>query len=249
MKLSLSGRHALVLGGSCELALALADSLIEDGLYPILTYRSENGRQSIDEHLMNNRGNYETGYVDFAMPDSIDTLFDRIGKELDYVIDFAQGDFEAFVAAANQEDVTRYVQENITLRSRILKEASRLMLARRKGRFVFVSSTAALRPNPGQGFYAAAKLASEALYRNLGLELGKRGITTVTLRPGYVSAGRGRLFIEKNEKEVLRLIPTGKALSAEEITATIMFLLSDGAAGFNATEIIMDGGLTAGKQC
>ena len=248
MKLSFSGRRALVLGGSCELALALAGSLIAGGLYPILTYRSENGRQRIDEHLTNNRGNYEAVYFDFAMPDSIDTLFDRIGKALDYVIDFAQGDFEGFIAGANQDDVTRYVQENITFRSRILKEASRLMLARKRGRFVFISSTAALRPNQGQGFYAAAKLASEALYRNLGLELGKRGITAVTLSPGYVSAGRGRSFMEKNEKEVLRLIPTGKALSAEEIAATIMFLLSDGAAGFNATEIIMDGGLTAGKQ-
>jgi 3-oxoacyl-[acyl-carrier protein] reductase len=249
MKLLFSGRRALVLGGSCELALALAVSLIKAGLYPILTYRSENGRQRIDEHLMKVQGEYEATYFDFGMPASIEALFDALGKELDYVIDFAQGDFEAFIAAANQDDVAQYVHENVTLRSRILKEASRLMLARRRGRFVFVSSTAALRPNPGQGFYAAAKLASEALYRNLGLELGKRGITTVTLRPGYVSAGRGRLFIEKNEKEVLRLIPTGKALSAEEITATIMFLLSDGAAGFNATEIIMDGGLTAGKQC
>jgi len=122
------------------------------------------------------------------------------------------------------------------------------MLSGRKGRLVFVSSTAALRPNLGQGFYAAAKLAAEALYRNLGLELGKRGITAVTLRPGYISAGRGRSFIQDNENEVLKRIPTGKALSASEVASAIMFLLSDGAAGFNATEIVMDGGLSAGKQ-
>lgn len=248
MNFSFSGRRALVLGGSSDLALALAVPLIEAGLHPILTYRSDAGKERIDVHLALFASGYETAYCDFARTDSIDTLFKTVGKKLDYVIDFAQGDLEAYIASANQDDVARYISENITARSRILKEAGRLMLSGRKGRLVFVSSTAALRPNPGQGFYAAAKLAAEALYRNLGLELGKRGITAVTLRPGYISAGRGRSFIQDNENEVLKRIPTGKALSASEVASAIMFLLSDGAAGFNATEIVMDGGLSAGKQ-
>jgi 3-oxoacyl-[acyl-carrier protein] reductase len=248
MNLSFSGRIALLLGGSSELALALAVPLIEAGIRPVLTYRSEVGKEHIDAHLASLTNGYGTAYCDLAKTNSIEALFETIGNRLDYVIDFAQGDLEAYIASANQDDVARYISENITARSRILKEAGRLMLAGRRGRLIFVSSTAALRPNPGQGFYAAAKLASEALYRNLGLELGKRGITAVTLRPGYVSAGRGRVFMDDNEKEVLRRIPTGKALSPSEVASTIMFLLSDSAAGFNATEIVMDGGLSAGKQ-
>jgi len=127
-----------------------------------------------------------------------------------------------------------------------LKRVGRTMLKQRRGRLVFVSSSAAFRPNPGQGFYAAAKQASEALYRSMGLEMGKRGITTVTLRPGYINSGRGRRYLAQKE-DILSHIPTGKPLSPEHVAETIMFLLSDSAAGFNATEIIMDGGLTAGK--
>ena len=121
------------------------------------------------------------------------------------------------------------------------------MLKKKRGRLVFISSSAAMRPNPGQGFYSAAKLASEALYKNLGLELGRRGITTVTLRPGYIDAGRGRHYLQAHEKEVLKMVPINRAISEREVAETILFLLSDSARGFNATEITMDGGLAAGK--
>jgi len=121
------------------------------------------------------------------------------------------------------------------------------MLKKRKGRLVFISSTAAVRSNPGQGFYAAAKLASEALYRNMGLELGKRGVTTVILRPGYNNAGRGKVYIQGQEKKSLAMMPMQRAVSREEIAQTIIFLLFDSAASINATEIEMDGGLTSGK--
>ena len=121
------------------------------------------------------------------------------------------------------------------------------MLKKKRGRLVFVSSSAADRPNPGQGFYAASKLASEALYKNLGLELGGRGITTVTLRPGYVDAGRGKKYLQTRKEEVLRMVPIKRAITGAEVAETILFFLSDSAAGFNATEIALDGGLTAGK--
>ncbi len=121
------------------------------------------------------------------------------------------------------------------------------MLAHKKGRIVYISSTAAGRPNPGQGFYAAAKKAAEALYHNLGLELAGRGITTVTLRLGYVDAGRGRRYLVQNTRQALAKVPLGRSLAIAEIVDTIMFLLCDSAAGFNATVLTMDGGLSAGK--
>jgi 3-oxoacyl-[acyl-carrier protein] reductase len=247
MKLTFSGTHALVLGGTCDLALTLAGYMIEAGLIPILTYRDEEGSRRIAEKLEAVSGRYRTVFLDFSNRSSVDALFPAIGDDLSFVVDLAQGDFESFIASADEDAVARYFFENISVRAGIIKEASRVMLAGKKGRFVFVSSAAALRSNPGQGFYAAAKLASEALYRNTGLELGKRGITAVTLRPGYIGAGRGRTFVENHEKKISDMIPTGKTLTKEEVAETILFLLSDSAADINATEILMDGGMSAAK--
>ena len=247
MNFTFSGKRGLVLGGTCELALTLAASMIKSSLFPILTYRSEDGRDAIRHALPQYEGKYGTGYLNFGDRDSLHLLFTQTGDDLDFLVDFAQGNYESLIAQADEAEVSRYFRENITFRAEVLKTAGRVMLKKRKGRLVFVSSTAAQRPNPGQGFYAAGKLASEALYRNMGLELAGRGITTVILRPGYVDAGRGRVYMEEQEKKVLEAAPIKRALTQHEIAETILFLLSESAAGMNATEITVDGGLTYRK--
>ncbi len=247
MKLKFFGNNVLVLGGSCELALTLAEYIIEASLVPVLTYRSEKGKTRISKKLESFRGKYRSFYLSLGARDSLDSLFEQIGDDIDFLVDFVQEDFESYVASADEDSIRRYFDENISFRAEILKRTSRLMLKKKRGRLIFVSSSAADRPNPGQGFYAAAKLASEALYKNLGLELGDRGITTVTLRPGYIDAGRGREYIKTKGEDIVRMVPIKRALTAAEVAETILFFLSDSAAGFNATEISLDGGLTAGK--
>ena len=247
MKLRFSGRCTLILGGSCDLAIALAKCMIKTSLFPILTYRNGKGQKYISEKLQSFSKGYSSFYLNFGDRDSLNSLFNRIEGDVDFLVDFAQGDFESYVASADENSVHRYFAENISFRAEILKRAGRAMLKKKMGRLIFVSSTAAGRPNPGQGFYAAAKLASEALYKNLGLELGERGVTTLTLRPGYIDVGRGRRYMQTRRKEILRMVPTKRALTAKEVAETILFLLSDSASNFNAIEISMDGGLTAGK--
>jgi len=242
-----SGNRALVLGGTCDLALALAGSMIERNLFPILTYRDEKGLSTISNAMQSFEGKYEAYYLNFSDRSSLGLLFTYIGDGLDCLIDFAQGNYESLVASADEDTVYRYFTENISFRAEVLKAAGRIMIKKRRGRLIFISSTAALRPNPGQGFYAAAKLASEALYRNMGLELGERGVTAVILRPGYVDAGRGSVYLQGSGKKAIDMVPIKRAISREEIVQTILFLLSDGAAGINATEISLDGGLSAKK--
>ncbi|HAJ27662.1 MAG TPA: short-chain dehydrogenase [Syntrophus sp. (in: bacteria)] len=247
MILNFQGKKALVLGGSCDLALTLAAAMTAAGIFPLLTFRSEEGREKIDARLSPLGGKYDAAYLNFGDRDSLASLLSRWGGEIDFVVDFAQGDFEGYIAAADEGRVYQYFNDNVSFRAELLKKIARIMLKRGKGRFVFISSVAAGRANPGQGFYAAAKLAAEALYRNLGLELGRKGITAVTLRPGYIRAGRGEAYLEAHGEEALRLVPTGRFLTEGEVAETILFLLSESAAGFNATELTMDGGLTAGK--
>lgn len=229
------------------MAISLAAYMIREGLFPILTYRNEKGLDTISERLKPFEKKYVTSYLDFSDRGSVKPFFKQIGRDMDYLIDFVQGDFEGLIASVNEDDVYRYFSENISVRAEIIKNTARIMLQKRRGRLIYISSSAAINPNPGQGFYAAAKLASEALYRNLGLELGGRGITTVTLRPGYVNEGRGRAFLDDRGKGAVEKVPIKRPLSAAEVAETILFYLSDSAGGFNATEISMDGGLTAGK--
>jgi 3-oxoacyl-[acyl-carrier protein] reductase len=247
MRLEFSGRCALVLGGSCQLALDLAEAMIAAGLRPILGHRSDQGRQRIVERLQSLGETFGTLPLDLNPAHAVGQQAAQLPKDIDYLVDFAQDDLEGLVASADSETVRRYFDAQISGRAALVQQAARRMLRRKSGRMLFISSTAAGQPNPGQGFYAAAKCAAEALYRNLGLELAGRGITTATLRPGYIDAGRGRRYLKEGGERVLTQIPLGRALSATEVVQTIMFLLSDSARGFNATVLTMDGGMSAGK--
>jgi len=242
-----TGNRALILGGSCDLAITLARCMIEAGLFPILTYRNEKGRKYISRNLKDCPKKYSSFYLELGNRDSIDSLLHQTGDDIDFMIDFAQGNFESLIAAADAEYVYSYFAENVSFRSEIVKRVARIMMKKKRGRLIYISSAAAKRPNPGQGFYAAAKLASEAIYKNLGLELGSHGITTVTLRPGYIDSGRGKKFIKDHSKKIIDKVPIKRALTKKEVAEAILFYLSNSATGFNATEISMDGGLTAGK--
>lgn len=246
MNLHFSGNNLLILGGSCDLAITLAECAIQTGLFPTLTFRSDRGEKHIVEKLTY-PGLYDTCHLDFAHRNSLHLLLNKAGNRVDFLVDFAQGDFESLIASADENRIFTYFAENVAFRAEMLKKISRVMLQNGKGRMLFISSSAAVKPNHGQGFYAASKLAAEALYKNIGLELGGFGVTTVTLRPGYINEGRGKTFLQKQGETALQKVPIKRALTGKEVAETILFLLSEGARGFNATEISMDGGLTAGK--
>lgn len=252
MKLIWSGKNALVTGGSCDLALKLAVLLIKADIKPVLTYRNEQGKKKIEKALTAYHKKYLICLLDYSKAETLDNIENqfnksRLSEKLDYLVDFAQGDFESLISSASYEESDAYFRDNIGFRAEMLKRVTRIMIKQKKGRLIFISSTAAKSPNKGQGFYSGVKLACEALYKNIGLELGSKGITSLSLRPGYIKAGRGEKYLINNEEKVLKKIPVKKALSSSEVTESIMFFLSDSASGFNATEIVMDGGLTSGK--
>ena len=238
MKLSFRGRTALILGGGSDMGLALAALLREEGVNVVPTHASEAGREAVARlfpDLASPR--LELGDHDFG------ALQPALDAGVDYLVDLAQGDLEGLAAAAGEE-AEGYLEAHVSGRLRLLRAVTRSMLPRRFGRLVFVSSTAAALPAPGQGFYGAAKRAAEGLYQSLGLELGPRGVTSVSLRLGLVDAGRGKRFLDEGDR---RLNLGGRVVSLEQAASTLLFLLSDQALALTCTTITMDAGLTAQK--
>lgn len=182
--------------------------------------------------------------------DSAETLPERardiLGAYPYYLVDFLHSRFECLVAQASPDEISVWAATDIALRARCLRGLTRAMLPARAGRAVFVSSVAADRPAAGQGYYAAAKLAGEALYRATALELAGRGITTCSLRLGLLDAGRGHDYLharhQGREKD-----PAARLLNLDEVTAVILFLLSPAGTAINATTLTMDAGTSALK--
>lgn len=244
MKLSFPGNHALILGGSCRLGRETARLLADADVGVTITCRN-------DARVGKIQSQFDAGTrfvaLDFNCPEDLDPFMAQLEPSTAMVVDLVHGDLERLVGSISDEEAFGYFQANVAFRAALLKRLARHMLGRRRGRLVYVSSTAASRPNPGQGFYAAAKLACEALYRNLGIEMAAKGITTVIIRPGYVDAGRGERFIANLGEARKVKWPSGWVLTAGQVAGQIVYLLSEQAQGVNATALTLDGGMTAGK--
>lgn len=241
MRLSFDG-PVLLLGGGCALGLAVAAALREEGATVLAACGSEEGLRAcahagLEAEVLGN-------------PESLpERCAARAGQTPAHVLDLRHSRAEALLAGMTPEAIERWAGEDIALRARLLRALTRAMLARRSGRCVFVSSSAALRPSPGQGWYAAAKLAGEALFRSAGTELARRGITACSARLGWLDAGRGHAYLsdEARARRAARAMPSGRLLRLEEAVAPLVFLLSREASGINACSVDIDGGLGAVK--
>lgn len=264
----------LIAGGSCELGLALGAALAADGMAVALTARDAAGAARIRAALPHVMGTPEATVLrlhargpqrdaagrDFTTPPAIDgadaendtpeTLPERaraaLGEAPRLFVDLQHSRFECLLAGADPADIDLWAARDIAFRARLLRAVSRSMLAARDGRCVFVSSAAADRAAPGQGYYAAAKLAGEALYRAVGVELAPRGVTACSLRLGWLEAGRGAPFLHARSADA-PLPPTGRTVSMTEAVQTLRFLLSAPATAINATTLTCDGGFGALK--
>lgn len=263
----------LIAGGSCELGLALGAELAADGMAVALTARDAAGAARIRAALPHVTGTPQAAVLrlharglqqdapglDFpptpaseghAEDDTPETLPERahaaLGEAPRLFVDLLHSRFECLLAGADPAAIDLWAARDIAFRARLLRAVSRSMLAARDGRCVLVSSAAAERAAPGQGYYAAAKLAGEALYRAVGVELAARGVTACSLRLGWLEAGRGAPFLHARSADA-PLPPTGRTVTVAEAVQTLRFLLSAPATAINATTLTCDGGFGALK--
>ena len=179
----------LITGAGSELAQGLRARLEARGVSCFMACRSE-------KSLLACRGKGQAAALLTHPEDLPELCREALGSGPEGLADFQHSPFESLLAQASPSAIEEWAAGDIALRARVLRALSRSMLARRRGRCLFISSAAADRPAPGQGFYAAAKLAGEALYRSLGLELGRRGVTACSLRLSWIDTGRGHRFLE-----------------------------------------------------
>ena len=240
--LTFSGQRILITGGNSNIGLAFSHLAANHGLVPVMACRS---KERCEDALLHGPSDAQCVVLDFSDVESVNVFESALGEPVQYVVDIAHSEYESYVASGDPDAVDEYFSTNLSGRFRLLRILSRMMVSQRFGRMVFLSSASAGNPAPGQGFYAASKLGAEALYRNIGLELGKRGVTSVCLRAGYVNAGRGKRFLEEHKDA--KLGPRGRSLDAGEVAMNLLWLLSDAALTINGTTIVQDGGLNAGK--
>ena len=251
MDLGLTGKKALVLGGSRGIGWHTARLLKTEGCSVGLCARGEMDVANARSHL----GDLGPGEVFATTADLTDEAatrrFVRSGIEalggLDILIHNASG----FGVGDTEEDWQRSFQVDIMAGVRSVNEALVDLQASEHGSIVFVGSMASKyhfgRP---PGAYGPAKAAMRTYANELAQNYGKDGIRANVISPGAVWFPGGIWDQRKAENPkffaaVEKGMPLGRLGSAEEIARIIVFTASPAGLWLNASHIVADGGQVA----
>ncbi|MDN5757701.1 MAG: 3-oxoacyl-ACP reductase FabG [Tomitella sp.] len=233
-----SGRSVLVTGGNRGIGLAIARRLVADGHRVAVTHRGSGAPEDLFAVV-----------CDVDDTDSVDRAFTEIEEH--------QGPVEVVIANAGITDDTllmrmtedqfqRVVNTNLTGAFRVAKRASRAMLRKRFGRFIFLGSVVGQSGGPGQVNYASAKAGVVGLARSLTRELGSRSITANVVAPGFIDSDMTAVLSDENKKAIVEQIPLARPGQSAEVAAAVSWLVSDDASYVSGAVIPVDGGLGMG---
>ena len=124
--------------------------------------------------------------------------------------------------------------------------ARRLIAAGDPGSIVVITSMNGVAPGPNAGAYGSTKAAAALLVQQMALEWGPHGIRVNAVAPGLIDAGMSEPIYADPDIRQRRSsrVPLGRLGTGAEVSAVVLFLLSDAAAYVTGTEILVDGGVT-----
>jgi len=245
--LDLTGRRALVTGGSRGLGAVLAQTLATHGAHVFINYvRHEAEARATQQAIRDAGGTADLACANLTNPDDIRAMFaGPLHEGIDILIhNAAIGSFKpAHEVRANQWDLSM----NVNARALLLCVQEALpSLTERRGHVVAVSSLGSARVIPSYGAVGVSKAALEALTRYLGVELAGRGIHVNAVAGGLLDlpSVRQHAGYEQLAADTIRRTPAQRLGTADDIARVVLFLCSPLADWLTGQTLVADGGMS-----
>jgi NAD(P)-dependent dehydrogenase (short-subunit alcohol dehydrogenase family) len=251
--IDLSGKVAVVTGGSRGLGLAISLGLAEAGATVAVASRKRESCDAVVKELEGAGRQASAHTFDAASWADCDRLYAEVTERWGGAQILINNVGKSPLAPSSLETGEALFDKVIAIN---LKSAFRLsslfgaqMVAGRGGAIVNISTTGSLRPDPSFAPYAAAKAGLNVLTQTFAKELGpKVRVNTVMPGPFHTDATKAWSRSEGFTRYAESALPLGRAGQPREIVGAVLYLVSDLASFTTAASIAVDGGHTVGGR-
>lgn len=245
--MSLTGKAALVTGGSRGIGRAIVIELAKAGADVAINYSGNESMAQEAAREVEALGR-QSAVIQANVADSdsvakmVKHVVDKFGR-LDILINNAGIAKDNLLMRMKDEDWDAVLNVNLKGVFNCTKAVTRQMMKQRSGRIINISSVVGVLGNPGQANYAAAKAGIIGLTKSNARELAARGITVNAVAPGYIQTDMTAELPEEVRQEMSKQIPLGRMGLAEDVAKVVRFLASDDAGYMTGQTLHVDGGM------
>ena len=245
--MSLTGKTALVTGGSRGIGRAVCLELARQGARVAVNYARN--QAAADETVAACQAlgaeafALQADVADAAACDAmVKEVVARFGR-LDILVNNAGVTRDGLMLMMKDADWDAVLDTNLKGAFHCIRAAYKPMMKQRGGRIVNVSSIVGLRGNAGQANYAASKGGLIPLTKSVAKELAGRNVTANAVAPGFITPDMTGARPEKAKEAMLASIPLGRLGAAEDVAHAVAFFAGDEAGYITGQVLCVDGGM------
>ena len=245
----LSGKTALVTGGSRGIGAAIVRKFAEEGANVAFTYRSSSEKAEAVKAELEALGAQvlavQSDAADFGAAEALVKEVLSVFGQVDVLVNNAGITKDSLMLRMSEEQWDQVIRVNLKSVFNLTKHCLRPMLKNRGGSIINLSSVVGVFGNAGQANYAASKAGIIGFTKSIAKEVGSRNIRCNAIAPGFIATEMTEVLDDKTKEAFLSGIPLKRLGTGEDVANACVYLGSDMGAYVSGQVLSVCGGLNS----
>ena len=246
MSMDFTGQIAVVTGATKGIGLAVTRAFLDGGATVVGVYGSDADAAETVGQELNCGERLRLSQCDVSDYDQVTKLYGSIEDEfeqIDILVSNAGIRRDSVLAMMPLEDWQRVIDVNLTGSYAMAKHAVMLMMKKKYGRIIFVTSPMSYLGFAGQANYSASKAGQIGMMRSLSKETAKRKITVNCISPGFIETDLIANLNDDQIKQYKKMVPLRRFGKPQEVADSVMFLAGKNSAYITGSVLEINGGI------